>query len=140
MKKFVLFLFPFLFLLIAGCSKDDSGDGGLGIGGGGGGGGNVNITVGIAQDNQGTLWFGFNPSVSVKVASAVITQAQLGVNETINNPNPNDEYAPLAQNTFYSFYEVPQQAQTGQQWSFRFQGTIVQGGQAFDKTVNFTVQ
>jgi hypothetical protein len=143
MKNRILILCTLLFCLIIGCSKDDSsgdttGIGGIGGDGGGGGTGNVTITVGRAQDDQGTIWFGFNPSVSVKVTSAVITQAQLGINQSVNNPNPNEEYAPLAQNSFYTFYQVPQEAQTGQKWTFRFTGTIVQGGQAFDKTVSFT--
>jgi hypothetical protein len=140
MKKTILLLFSLLLFLIVGCSSDDSGtDSGIGgIGGGGGGTGNVTIAVGVAQDDQGALWFGFNPSVTIKIASAVVTQAQLGINQTVSNPNPNEEYAPVAQNSFYTFYQVPQQAQSGQQWTFRFTGTIVQGGQAFDKTVNFT--
>jgi hypothetical protein len=142
MKKYFYTIIPVLLLLFySGCKSDSGGTGTDPFGGGGNGGGgtgNVTITVGVAQDDNNVLWFGFNPSVNVKIASAVITQAQLGINQTVNNPNPNEEYAPIAQNSFYTFYQVPQQAQTGQQWTFRFTGTIVQGGQAFDKTVNLT--
>ncbi len=136
MKKILVVFLSLLFVLVNGCDNE----GGTGTdpfgGGGGTGTGNVTITVDIGTF-EGNNWFGFSPNVQIKLNSAVATQAQLGINETVNNPNPNQIFNA---NEMIAFYQVPQQAQVGQQWSFRFQGTLAQGGQAFDVTVNYTIQ
>jgi hypothetical protein len=105
-----------------------------------GGGGSVAFQIAIIQDNQGTNLFGANPSVAVKITTVIVTQAQIPVNQNIANPTPDEIIQPLANGQYYGIVEVPQEAQTGQQWTFRFQGTLAQGGQAFDVTTNYTIQ
>ena len=151
MKRLIIFaLLPLFLFIITGCSNNGGGSGttdpfGIGNTGGGnnGGGnnnGNVTIEVGLAQDNQGTLWFGFNPNVAITITSVVVSQADLGVNETITNPNPTQQFEPVQAGNYYTFYQPQQQLQAGQQWSFQFSGTIVQGGNTYNKTVNYTIQ
>jgi len=137
MKKLVLTFVPIIFFLIGGCSND-SGSGTTDPFGGGGGGGTGNVTIQVdIGEFEGANWFAFNAGSNIKLNTAIITQAQLGINETINNPEPEKEFNA---GEWYAFYQLPQGAAVGQQWTFRFQGTIVQGGQAFDKTVNYSVQ
>jgi len=137
MKKIIIALLPLLFLLVNGCNSNDTATGTNPFGGGGcGGTGNVTIQIAIGQDDQGANVFAFNPSVAVKLTSALVVQAQLGINETVNNPNPDQVFNAGEYIGFYS----ANQAQVGQQWSFTFSGTLAQGGQAFTVPVNYTVQ
>jgi hypothetical protein len=130
--------FIFLFLLaILFFSCEEKGDGNNILGPGGG---NVSFQVAVIQDQQGTNFFGANPSVSVKVTTITITQADIQFNDTFTNPDPNEAVEPLQNGQYYGFYEIPQQAQTGQEWLFRFKGTLTQGGQSFDVTSKLTIQ
>ncbi|RPI73369.1 MAG: hypothetical protein EHM47_06240 [Ignavibacteriales bacterium] len=130
-----LLLFSSFAFLSCGENKDGSGDL-LGTGGGG----NVTFQISIVQDDRGNNLFGANPSAAVKITTILVNQAQIPVNETVTNPTPDEVIQPLEGGQYYGFFEVPQGAQTGQQWSFRFQGTLAQGGQAFNVTTNYTIQ
>ncbi len=145
--KYILLLLSMCTIFFFGCSNDSgnpTGVGGVGGTGGDTGGGNntgnVNIEVGVAQDNQGNILFGFNPGAAITIATIVVSQADQGINETINNPDPTQQFEPVQAGNYYSFYQPQQQLQTGQQWSFKFTGTIVQGGANYTKTINYTVQ
>lgn len=137
MKKlfFISFLL-FISVSLFNCTENNDGSGGIF----GPGGGNVTFKVSIIQDDQGNNIFGANPSVQVKVTTILISQADIPVNQTFTNPSPDDVIDPLQDGQFYGFLEVPQEAQVGQQWSFKFQGTLAQGGQAFEVTTNYTIQ
>jgi hypothetical protein len=148
MKKLIFFaLIPLFLFMITGCSNNGGGTGttdpfGIGsIGNNGGDGtGNVTFQVALVQDNQGTLEFGFNMDVSVKLTSVVVTEADLNINDTVDNPNPDQTIDPAETGSYYAFYQPQQQLQTGQKWSFKFSGTIADGGAAYTQTVNYTVQ
>ncbi len=146
--KYILFLLTMCTIFFFGCSNDSgnpTGVGGVGGTGGDTGGGNntgnVNLEVGLAQDNQGNIFFGVNPDVAVTITSIVVTQADQGINETVTNPDPAQQFEPVQAGNYYTFYGVQQQQlQTGQKWSFKFSGKIVEGNETYSKTVNYTVQ
>ncbi len=146
--KYILVLLTMCTISFFGCSNDSgnpTGVGGVGGSGGDTGGGNntgnVTLDIGLAQDNQGSIFFGVNPDVAITITTIVVTQAAQGINETITNPDPAQQFEPVQSGNYYTFYEPQQQQlQTGQQWTFKFTGTIVQGGANYSKTVNYTVQ
>ena len=103
MKKIIIALLPLLFLLVNGCNSNDTATGTNPFGGGGGT-GNVTIQIAIGQDDQGANVFAFNPSVAIKLTSALVVQAQLGINETVNNPNPDQVFNA---GEYIGFYSAP---------------------------------
>jgi len=139
MKSIYLVFLLLSAVFLFSCEEKGS-DGNYVLGPGGPGGGNVTFKIGIVQDEFGANYFGANPSAAVKIASVIIMQTNLSVNETLINPNPDEIFSPLQEGNFYGITEVPAQAQAGQLWSFRFKGTFAQGGQSFDVTTNYTVQ
>lgn len=150
MKKLALSLFSLMFLVLIGCSSDmptQSGNnnpfgGGLGTGGNGGGGfggggqtGSVTYTVELSQDQQG-YFFVCKPSVDVKVSTIQVTQQQSNINETLNNPNP-DQIVKAGQ--FITINIGAELLQSGQQWRFVFTGTLANGGQTYSATATCTI-
>lgn len=106
----------------------------FGIGGTGGGTGGVTFTIGSQQGENGGILFHATPSVAVKVAKVTcslpaqnFTDVVEGDANTIFNANEAvgiQEYTGVA---------------SGQQWTFKFEGTLASNNQAFNVTSNYTV-
>lgn len=135
MKTINYLIITLFFITFSYCSKDNPtspGDGG----GLGGGTSDVNFNVEIVQDQQGTTYFGIKPSADIKLNTLKITQAQQGIDETITNQNPETVFP---KDEFITIEVNQNVLVSGQQWSFVINGSLAQGGQTFNKTVNFTV-
>jgi len=137
----VLFISSFYLI---GCKNDavtnptGGGIGGIGGGGGGGGTGNVTFTVSTTQGSQqGLTNFVFKPSTNVTVTTVVASLPAQNFTFTETNPNPDEVF-----NTTDGFQIVDYQGvAAGQQWTFKITGKIGSStGQAYDVTVNYTVQ
>lgn len=142
MKKFaiaVLFISSFYFF---GCKDNVTNpvDGGDGVSGGGGGGGtgNVTFTVTAVQGaQQGFTNFAFKPSVNVTVTTVEVSLPAQNFTFTETNPNPDEVFDPAVGFQIEDYQGVA----VGQQWTFKITGKIGSStGQAYDVTVNYTIQ
>lgn len=135
----VLFISSFYLI---GCKNDTvtnpTGGGIGGTGGGGGGTGNVTFTVTTSQGSQQDFTnFNFKPSTNVTVKTVVVSLPAQNFTFTETNPNPDEVF-----NTTDGFQIVDYQGvAAGQQWTFKITGNIGSStGQAYDVTVNYTIQ
>jgi hypothetical protein len=144
MKKVVIFIILLLISIISACSDNTSGvtnpgTGGLGglggIGRGGNTGGNVTFTIGTTDGQQGGILFYATPSAAVKITQVTISLPAQQFNDiltdngtTVYNAN---EAVGLRE---YTGIEA------GQQWTFKFEGTLASNNTAFTVTSNYTVQ
>ncbi len=142
MKKFAIAILFISGFFLIGCKSDTvtnpTGGGVGGIGGGGGGTGNVTFTVSAVQGSQqGLISFSFIPSVNVTVTTILVSLPAQNFTFTETNPNPDEVFNPTEgfQITDYQGVEA------GQQWTFNVKGKIgTSTGQAYDVTVNYTIQ
>jgi len=140
MKKLAIAVLFISSFYLVGCKSDTvTNPTGGGIGGSGGGGtGNVTFTVSTAQGSQQDFTnFLFKPSVDVTVTTVVVSLPAQNFTFTETNPDPDVVF-----NTTDGFrIEDYQGVATGQQWTFKITGKIGSStGQAYDVTVNYTIQ
>lgn len=136
MKKIIFTLFALL-LIITAC-HNDSGVGGItdpfGTGTGGTtGGGNVTFTISAQQGQQGIIFLA-TPSVAVKLTKVTISLPAQNFNDVVQGDGT----------TVYNANQAVQIEEytgvaSGQQWTFRFEGTIANNNQAYNVTSNYTV-
>ena len=131
MKKLIFFTIGLLFLFLIGCNKNDSGDGnpvGLGTNSG-----NENVTfqVNIVQDQQGTLYFHFKPSVNVKIikVDAQLNNQTYSVSGDVNTTITATE----------GFSVEVSNPETGDDWIFTITGKIAGNNQDFTSVVKYSV-
>lgn len=155
MKKLFFYIVSLIFIISTGCSDDASvtspTGSGLGIGDGGGtgtGGGSVTFTIGNQKlqegydfDNDGqadeSFYLTATPSVSVKINS-------------VNIEIPNDANFDTVQGDGTSVFEANQAVQinttpyynvgSGQKFTLKISGKLASNDQAFNVTVEYTVQ
>jgi len=138
MKKLFLYIISFALLLIIGCS-DDSGSGSptdpFGGGGGNGGtGGNVSFTISTTQGTQGGIIFNATPSANVKITKVTVSLPA----QTFTDEITGDGTTVYNANTAVELAEYTGVA-SGQQWTFKFEGTTSDNNQTFDVTSNYTI-
>ena len=134
MKKLMLVFISFLFIWITGCSDDEGGTITDPFGTGGTSGtGNVTFTISSTQGQQGVIFIA-TPSVSIKITRVTVSLPAQQFNDVLTDDgtttyNANeavqlDEYTGVA---------------SGQQWTFKFEGTIVSNNQTYSVTSNYTI-
>ena len=134
MKKIISISLLLITIIILGC-QDDSNTGvtdpfGTGTNTGTG---NVTFSMSTTQGQQGVI-FVATPSVAVKITKVTVslpaqqfTDVLTDDGTTVFNANEGvqlDEYTGVA---------------SGQQWTFQFEGSLANGGQAFNVTSNYTI-
>lgn len=136
MKNKLIYLLSLLLAFSIGCSDDSSDSNPIGLGGlgGTGGQGSVSFTIGSTNGQQGGIIFSATPSINVKITQVTVslpaqqyTDVLEGDGTTVYNANQAvqlDEYVG---------------AEKGQQWTFKFEGTLAADGKAFDVTSNYTI-
>ena len=135
MKNILIFLTSIMLIFSIGCSDDssDSDSNPLGIGGLGGQ-GSVSFTIGSTNGQQGGIIFTATPSVDVKITQVTVSL-------------PAQQYTDVLQGDGTTVFSANQSAQLdeyvgaekGQQWSFKFEGTLAADGKVFDVTSNYTI-
>ncbi|SRR5690606_18024658 len=132
MKIYLTILAIFVSVYLTGCnnSGDVTDPNGLG---GGPNGNTVGFTMQGTGNNQ-SYNFQFKPSVDVKLNYLVATLPAFQFVDSIANTDPNTTFSA---SQFYGWYDYSG-VESGQQWTFRFNGTTVSNNQAFTSTVNFT--
>ncbi len=136
MKQFIYLIFTLALLItFYGCSNNDNvTNNPQGLGGLGGGTGNVTIQVQGQADGQGNYIFYINPSVAINLTNVTASVPAQQYEETIAI---NEQYQA---GTLQSCIQYAENViQTGMQFTFRFVGTITNGGQNFDVTTNYTI-
>jgi hypothetical protein len=135
MKKILITFLPLLFIFVSGCSNDSGGGSNpFGTGGTTGGTGNVTIQVQGQADGQGNYIFYINPSVAINLTSVTASVPAQQYEETIDI-NEQFQAGTLQGCIQYDANVI----QSGMQFTFRFVGTITNGGQNFDVTTNYTI-
>ncbi len=137
MKKISSIILIFIMALIISCD-DDATTGSItdpfGIGGIGGGTGNVTFTIGSQQGEQGGILFYCTPSVDVKVTKVTCSLPAQNFTDVVEG----DGTTVFNANSAYGIEEYTGVG-SGQQWTFKFEGTIANNNQAFNVTSNYTV-
>lgn len=134
MKRLVGFLLAISFMFVSASCKKSDGSNPVNIGVGGSG--NVTFAVAIVQDNQQQLFFDFKPSTSVVLTKMTGNCPAANVNNDVIQGDGTTVYS--SNNPIYVGPLTV--VQSGQQWSFRFEGKIGNAqGQAYDVTTNYTV-
>ena len=128
MKKTLLLFIPVFIMavFITACGSDDTGTG-LGLGGN-----TVTFTMGAQQSTNG-VQFTWQPSVSIKVTQLIL--GTTGFSDTITD-NSGATYTANQQWAYPNEYTG---VTSGQQWQFKFTGTIDSTNQAFTTTANYTI-
>jgi hypothetical protein len=137
MKKLLFIFIPLLFLVLSSCSNDTGGGvtDPFGTGNNNNNGtGNVTFTIGSQQGTQGGILFYCTPSVDVKITK--VTCSLPAQNYTY--PLTDDGTTIYNANVGYELMEFTG-VESGQQWTFKFEGTIASNNQAFNVTSNYTV-
>jgi hypothetical protein len=134
MKNLLSIIIGFLFIVSVGCSDDAGGTITDPFGTGGGTGGAVTFTIGSQQGQQGGILFYCTPSVDVKITK--VTCSLPAQNYTY--PLTDDGTNVYSANTAYEIMEFTG-VESGQQWTFKFEGTLASNNQAFTVTSNYTV-
>ena len=135
MKIILTILVVFVSVYITGCNNSDVTDPNSGINGKGDGNGNtVNFTMQGAANGQ-NYTFAFQPAVDVKLNYLIASLPAQSFVDSVSNPDPNFVFVSTQAHTWYDYTGV----QSGQQWSFKFNGTTVSTNQAFTSTVTFNV-
>jgi len=142
MKKLAIAVLFISSFYLVGCKSDTvtnpTGGGGIGGGGGGGGTGNVTFTVSTAAGSQQDFTnFLIKPSTDVTVTTVVVSLPAQSFTFTETNPDPNVVFNPTDGFQIEDYQGVA----AGQQWTFKITGKIGSStGQAYDVTVNYTIQ
>ncbi len=133
MKQIILALFLTIVIYISSCGSD-SGSGGIGPGGGG-----TTVTFAMSgqvdPNNPANFNFGFKPSVDVKIATLIAGVPAQPFFDTIQNTTVNYVFSKDTTYLFGPYTGV----QTGQAWTFKFNGTTVSNNTAYETTSNFTI-
>ncbi|MCB0730211.1 MAG: hypothetical protein KDC52_08945 [Ignavibacteriae bacterium] len=139
MKKLIIYFIPIVMIFVSSCSNDSGGTvtdpfGTGNNGGNTGGTGNVTFTIGTTNGQQGGIVFTASPSVAVKITKVTLnlaaqnfTDVLTGDGTTVYNAN---EAVGLEEYTG---------VESGQQWTFQFEGTTSADNKAFNVTSNFTI-
>lgn len=134
MRKILSISIVFLAILFLGCD-DDSNTGVTDPFGGGtnAGTGNVTFSMSAIQGQQGVIFIA-TPSAAVKITKVTVslpaqqfTDVLTDDGTTVFNANEGvqlDEYTGV---------------ESGQQWTFNFEGSLVNGGQSFNVASNYTI-
>lgn len=134
MKILFSILAIFVSVYLTGCNNSSDVTG-TGIGGPGGPGGNtVNFTMQGSGNNQ-SFSFTFQPAVDVKLNYLIASLPAQQFVDSVGNPNPNFVFTSTQTHTWYPYTGV----QSGQQWTFKFNGSTSSNNQAFESNVSFTV-
>jgi hypothetical protein len=134
MKKILSLTILLLISLNIGCNDDSGGTVTDPFGGGSNTGtGNVTFTISAMQGQQGIVFIA-TPNASVKLTKVTVslpaqqfTDVLTDDGTTVFNAN---EPVQLEEYTGVS---------SGQQWTFKFEGSLANGGQAFNVTSNYTI-
>ncbi|MCB0725102.1 MAG: hypothetical protein KDC73_10375 [Ignavibacteriae bacterium] len=133
MKILYLVLVVFISVYIAGCNNSDVVDPNSGINGTGTG-NTVNFTMQGSGTSQ-SYDFQFTPGVDVKLNYLIASLPAQQFSDSVPNTNPSTVFSSGQSYSWYPYTGV----QTGQQWSFTFNGTTVSSNQSFTSTVSFTI-
>ena len=79
--------------------------------------------------------FQFQPAVDVKLNYLIASLPAQQFTDSVPNPDPNFTFSAAQSHGWHAYTGV----QSGQQWTFKFNGTTVSNNQAFTSTVNFTI-
>ncbi|MFZ1292020.1 MAG: hypothetical protein WAR79_18125 [Melioribacteraceae bacterium] len=136
MKKFLSIILVVSSILIISCDDDATGSvtDPFGTGGIGGGTGNVTFTIGSQQGEQGGILFYCTPSVAVKITRVTCSLPAQNFTDVVEG----DGTTVFNANSAYGIEEYTGVA-SGQQWTFKFEGTLTSNNQAFTVTSNYTV-
>ncbi len=133
MKIFFLILAIFVSVYITGCNNNAVTDPNSGIGGTGTG-----NTVNFTMNGSGTTQsynFTFQPQVDVRLNYLIASLPAQQFSDSVPNTTPSTVFSSSQAYGWYDYSGV----QSGQQWTFKFNGSTVNNNQAFTSTVNFTV-
>ena len=136
MKNLFIITICLLFVGFIGCS-DDTGSGvtdPFGTGGTTGGTGNVTFTMGSQQGENGGVLFYCTPSVDVKITKVTCSLPAQNFNDELID----DGTTVYKANEAVGIQEYSGVA-SGQQWTFKFEGTLASNNQVFNVTSNYTV-
>ena len=127
---------------VTGCKNDSAGGGGLtdpfGTGGGTGGNtGGVTFTITSRPDQQGGTIFSATPSAAVKLSKVTASVPAVQYIETFEY----DGTTVVNANVTEDFLQYPAGSgvASGQQWTFKFEGTLANNNQAYSVTSNYTI-
>jgi hypothetical protein len=135
MKIILTILVVFVSVYITGCNNSDVTDPNSGINGNGTGTGNT-VTFTMQGSGTNTSYdFQFQPGVDVTLNYLIASLPAQSFSDSVPNTNPATVFST---GQFYSWYPYTG-VQSGQQWSFKFNGTTVSSNQAFTSTVTFTI-
>jgi hypothetical protein len=136
MKRLFFYLISIVLIVSTGCN-DDSGGSTITdpFGGGGTGGqGSASFTISTTNGQQGGIIFTATPSVDVKITQVTVSL-------------PAQQFTDVLQGDGTTVFSANQAAlleeyvgvERGQQWTFKFEGTLANGGQTFSVTSNYTI-
>ena len=136
MKKILSIFFVLSYFLLISCDDDTTGGvtNPFGTGGLGGGTGNVTFTIGSQQGEQGGILFHCTPSVDVKITKVTCSFPA----QDYTYPLTDDGTTVYSANNAYEIMEFTG-VESGQQWTFKFEGTLASNNQSFNVTSNYTV-
>lgn len=132
MKKILSAILILATLIIISC--DDDATGSITDPFGTGGTGSVTFTVGSQQGENGGILFYASPSVAVKITQVTCSLPAQNFNDVVEG----DGTTVYNANEAVGIEEYTG-VNSGQQWTFKFEGTIASNNQAFTKTSNYTV-
>ena len=138
LKYYTLFL-ALIFSSIA-CSDSSSGGGVTDPFGGGNnntGGGAVTFKITSRPDQQGGTIFSATPSVAVKVSKVTISVPAQQYSETFQFDGTTVVNANVTEALIQ--YPAGSGVASGQQWTFKFEGTLASNNQAYTATSNYTI-
>ena len=133
MKTVLVVLVAFSLVYLAGCNNSDVVDPNGSIGGTGTG-NTVNFTMQGSGNNQ-SYDFAFQPAVDVKLNYLIASVPALQFSDSVTNPDPTFVFTSTQFHTWYAYTGV----ESGQQWTFKFNGSTSSSNQSFTSTVNFTI-
>ena len=135
MKKLITIIISFVLLTFVGCSDDAGGTVTDPFGGGNNNTntGGVTFSISAMQGQQGII-FVATPSVNVKITKVTVSLAAQNFNDVLTDDGTHVYNA----NEGIQIEEYTGVA-SGQQWSFRFEGSLASNNQAFNVTSNYTV-
>ncbi len=135
MRKIFFAVICLLIIGLWGCKKSESGSTGT-IVGPGGSLSNVKMVVTHQAGAQTTI-FSFKSDTDVLVNKATIVVTSQNINESFNNPNPDDQ---LDKETWYDFVEYDNQyVISGEKWKFTFEGKTVGSKTDFTCVCEYTI-
>jgi hypothetical protein len=135
MKKFILYLIPIIMIFISSCSDEAGGTVTDPFGTGNTGGtGSVTFSIGTTNGQQGGIIFTATPSVSVKITKVTLSLSAQNFSDVITG----DGTTVFNANEAVGLEEYTG-VESGQQWTFQFEGSTSSDNKSFTVSSNYTI-